>query len=160
MYTFGDNVSLSTQSRTQQSALDQEAMNTTDPAKLRQLCQQGSKLACQFANMPEPTAEQEAQWAANRDADAQQQREATAQRLIDAGINPRIANAVRTGQDVLYAKDIEEAERLLRENYPPHIADEVLNDFYRLRTPWYRRTSTILAGAGVVTVVLAYLVLR
>ena len=160
MYTFGDNVSTGTRTRTQLSPLDQEAMGTTDPTRLRQLCQQGSKLACQYANMPEPTAEQEAQWAANRDADAQAQREATAQRLKDAGVNPQIAEAVRTGRDVIYAKDIEEAERTVRENFPEHIANQVLDDFYKLRTPWYRRTSTILAAAGITTVVLAYLALR
>jgi len=160
MYTFGDNVSLSSQTRTQQSALDQEAMNTTDPVRLQQLCQQGSSLACKFANMPEPTAEQQAQWAANRDADAQQQREATAQKLIDAGVNPKIAEAIRTGRDVLYAKDEEDVERKLRELYSPEMADSILRDYRNLRTPWYHRTSTYLVAGGILTVVLAYLALR
>lgn len=153
MYTFGDNVPLgTTRIRSSASALDAEAMNTTDPAKLRSLCNQGSPLACKFANMPEPTVEQEAEWAANRDADAIAQREATAQKLLDAGVNPRIAESVRIGRDVFYAKDIEEAERLVRENLSPEMANLVLDDFYEYHTPWYKRTKTwVIAGAVVAT---------
>jgi hypothetical protein len=145
--SFGDNVP-STRTRTQVSDLDAKAMGTTDPDRLMKLCQQGSPLACRYAGMPGPTAAQKADMASNRDAQAVADRSATADRLVSAGVNPRIAEAVRTGnKDVIYAKDIEDAERTVRENFPD-MADEILDDFYKFRTPWYQRTKTwAIAGA-------------
>lgn len=154
MYTFGDNVP-STRTRTQMSPLDHEAMVTTDKGRLAELCRLGSKIACDFAGREEPSKDYLAQMAANRDADAAAQKEATAKKLEAAGVNPRIVESVRIGRDVIYAKDIEEAERTIREaeargDIPPGMADEVLDDFYMFHTPWYKRTKTLVIAAAIV----------
>jgi hypothetical protein len=122
-------------------------MGTTDQKRLEELCRMGSPSACTFAKMEPPSAEKEAELARNRDADDAANREALAARLESAGVNKQIAESVRMGRDVVYAKDIEEAERTVRENFPD-MADEILDDFYKFRTPWYKRTKTwVIAGA-------------
>lgn len=144
-----------TTSRTQLSPLDQEAIGTSDKARLQELCRLGSKLGCQYAGEPEPSAGYLEQMAATRDADAIAQRETTAKKLETVGVNPRIVESVRLGRDVIYAKDIEEAERTVREaeargELPIGMADDILTDFYEFHTPWYKRTKTLVIAAAIV----------
>lgn len=155
--SFGGNVPITSSARTKISALDKEAVGTTDKKRLAELCRLGSKLACRYAGIPETTAAQEVEYARVRDVQATADRNATADRLISAGVNPRIAEAVRTpGKHVIYTKDIEEAERIVRENYSEEMANELLDDFYKIRTPWYKRTKTIvIAGAIVASLLIA-----
>lgn len=154
--SFGGNVPITSSVRTSVSALDAEAVNTTDKKRLAELCRLGSKLACRYAGIPETTAAQETEYARVRDVQATADRNATADRLISAGVNPRIAEAVRTGKDVIYAKDVEEVERIVRENFSEEMANELLDDFYKVRTPWYKRTKTIvIAGVIVASLLVA-----
>jgi hypothetical protein len=99
-----------TQTKTPAAAADLEAMNAP-AAQLPGLCAAGNALACRLAKIPQSTPEEIAERARNRDSQAQRERDAIAIRLVDAGINPSIARAARTGKDVIYAKTIEEGER-------------------------------------------------
>lgn len=146
---------MTTRARTTLPALDQEAMNTTDTARLRELCQQGSNLACQFANQPVPTQAELDDMAARRDAQAQADRAATAQRLLNVGVNPIIADAVRTGRDVHYARDREHAEQIRKSLTPTATSSE---SFYQA---FYNKHRTaIWVGGGAVGLLGALLLAR
>jgi hypothetical protein len=61
-----------------------------------------------------PSTTSDADAARARDAEAQVQRESIARKLIQVGVNPKIAEAVRKGQDVRYASGLSaEAKALI-----------------------------------------------
>lgn len=95
-----------TQTRTQVSSADLEAMNAPT-SQLPSLCAAGNTMACRLANLPQPTSEQNAELAQQREIQAIAERSAIANRLTDAGINPSIVQAARTGKDVIYAPTTE-----------------------------------------------------
>jgi hypothetical protein len=100
-----------TQTRTPTSAADLEAMNAP-ASRLPGLCSAGNALACRLANIPQPTAEQNAQLASQRELQAVAERKAIANRLTSVGVNPSIVQAARTARDVIYAPSRPEGEMI------------------------------------------------
>lgn len=97
------------------SAADLEAMSAP-PDRLPELCRAGNALACRLANLPADTPEAQAARAAERDRQAQAEREALARKAAEAGLNPQLVTAIRTGQDVQYAtrEEVARSEELRR----------------------------------------------
>lgn len=97
------------------SAADLEAMNAP-PERLPELCRAGNALACRLANLPASTPEELATRAAERDRQAQAEREALARKAAEAGLNPQLVTAIRAGQDVHYAtrEEVARSEELRR----------------------------------------------
>lgn len=96
------------------SAADLEAMNAP-ASKLPSLCAAGNLLACKLANIPVETSEQQAIRAENRELQAQADRLATGNHLIDAGINTAIAYSAANNKNVVYAKTQAEAEAIIQQ---------------------------------------------
>lgn len=97
------------------SAADIEAMSAP-PERLPELCRQGNAMACRLANLPVDTPEAQAARAAERDRQAQAEREALARKAAEAGLNPQLVTAIRTGRDVQYAtrEEVAKDEELRR----------------------------------------------
>jgi hypothetical protein len=93
-----------TRTRTRTSEADSIAMNASD-AELPGLCRQGNRLACQLAQIPQPTEQDLQDMARRRDTQASADREALAKRLENVGQHA-VAQAVRQKEDVVYAGGI------------------------------------------------------
>ena len=166
------NVTMPTRTRRPVPEAQMIAMNAQD-SELPGLCQQGNVYACDLAQIPRPTAQEEADMARRRDEQAQAEREGIARKLENVGVNPAIAEAVRTNQPVIYAKDKQEAEEIVRENFPPRQAQEILDVFIHRRRvqeqldtifddlvipPWYKQTPVLIAGGIAVATLLGVFV--
>jgi hypothetical protein len=90
-----------TSARTSES--DSLAMNASD-AELPGLCAQGNGLACQLAQIPQPTEQDLQDMARRRDEQASADQSALAQRLENVG-QGTAADAVRKQEDVIYVAD-------------------------------------------------------
>lgn len=140
------------------------------------LCQQGVQQACQIAGIPVSTPEELAARAAEREQQAQTERAHIASKIentCDLFRNPlacfQIAQAARTNQDIVYAQNLEQAEKVIREEgkrqgLPENQINKMVNEsrkefekirwnarIFELNKPWHKRKWVWASGILLVT---------